>query len=112
MVSPVASLDKNKITKFGEWFRLVLQVVPDAQIYLFGSRANGNPTDESDWDILILTSQKVDKHLKNDIHEKIFPLSVEIASFIHTVITQKEDWQNNPSWYSLNKTFYTGKVVQ
>ncbi len=36
----------------------VQQVVPGAKVLLFGSRAHGVTTEESDWDILVLTKDK------------------------------------------------------
>jgi predicted nucleotidyltransferase len=82
---------------------LVLQVVPDAQVYLFGSRANGNATEESDWDILIITRAEVNRRLKDVLHHNLFPFSIEIASFINYVLVKEDQWFNNPSWYSLRK---------
>lgn len=81
---------------------LVQEVLPDAQVTLFGSRANGNPTAESDWDILILTNEEVTRALKNKVHEKLFPFSVKIRSFINFILINREQWQNDPSYYSLH----------
>jgi len=79
----------------------VLKAAPGAKVMLFGSRAYGMPTDESDWDILILTPQPVSAILKRNIHDTLFPLSLSIAAFINTVTIQENDWYNNPSYYSL-----------
>ena len=43
----------------------VQNVLPDATIILFGSRANNSETEESDWDILVLTNTPVSKELKH-----------------------------------------------
>jgi len=82
----------------------VLAVAPGAEVILFGSRAYGAPTKESDWDILILTDQPVTTALKKEIHKGVFPLSVKIGAFINTLTVQKDDWENNPSYYSLHQT--------
>jgi len=82
----------------------ILSVVPDAKVLLFGSRAYGTPTKESDWDILILTDQPVNSSIKNEIHRSIFPISVKIGAFINTLTVQKDEWENNPSYYSLHQT--------
>jgi len=82
----------------------VLAVVPGAKVLLYGSRAYGVPTSESDWDILILTEQPVDSAIKKNIHTNLFPLSVKIGAFINTLTVQKDDWENNPSYYSLHQT--------
>lgn len=88
----------------------VQQVVPGAKIILFGSRANGAPTVESDWDILILTSQPVNTAIKKEIHAHLFPLSVEIGAFINALTVQEADWLSNPSYYSLRQTIKKGMI--
>ncbi|GGA94912.1 nucleotidyltransferase domain-containing protein [Puia dinghuensis] len=88
----------------------VHRVLPDAKVMLFGSRAYGNPTSESDWDILILTPGPVNSELKKNIHVSLFPLSVEIGGFINALTIQESEWQNNPSYYSLQQTLKSGTV--
>jgi uncharacterized protein len=75
----------------------------EAEVILFGSRAKGNIHDESDWDILILSDRPVDKNLKREIRDSIYPISSKYFSFIQTVIVEKKEWHNNPSYYSLRK---------
>lgn len=82
----------------------VQQVLPNTDIILFGSRANGLFTEESDWDILVLTDEPVTPKIKKTVHDKIFPLSVSIAAFINILIVSKNDWHQNPSYYSIKKT--------
>ena len=88
----------------------VQAAVPGAKVLLFGSRAYGKPTEESDWDILILTEQPVNSAIKKNIHTRLFPLSVEIGAFINTVTVQENEWINNPSYYSLHQTIKRGMV--
>ena len=79
----------------------VLEVAPGAKVMLYGSRAYGVPTDESDWDILILTTQPVNASLKKNIHDALFPISMKISAFINTVTVQENDWSKSPVYYSL-----------
>lgn len=80
------------------------KVLPNARIFLFGSRANGRFTEESDWDILVLSDEPVTLKVKQSVHNTFFSLSVLIGSFINTIIIYQKDWQQNPSYYSLRKT--------
>ncbi len=48
----------NKAEILSKIKSLVEDEIPDAKVYLFGSRATGKVHEESDWDILILTSKK------------------------------------------------------
>ncbi len=82
----------------------VQQVVPGAEVFLFGSRGYGNPTEESDWDILVLTRQPVTPHLKKNVHSAIFPISVKISAFINMLILHENEWKNNPAYYSLHQS--------
>lgn len=88
----------------------VRQVIPDAKIILFGSRAYGTPTTESDWDVLILTDQPVNTGIKKDIHTHLFPISVEIGAFINALTVQENDWLNNAAYYPLRQTIKKGMI--
>ncbi len=81
---------------------LVKEVIPDAKIYLFGSRATGKVHEESDWDILILTEKIADRALRKKIHYKLFPFNLTINGIIDTTIVNENDWIESPSYYILN----------
>ena len=79
----------------------ILRTSPGAKVMLFGSMAYGTPTEESDWDILILTQQPVNASLKRKIHDALFPISVKITAFINTLTVQENEWEKSPAYYSL-----------
>ena len=85
--------------------------IPDAKVYLFGSRATGNLNDESDWDILIKTSMNVNRALRKKIYYKLFPLTLQILNTIDCTIVNEKDWQENPSYYVLKHSI-TNEAVQ
>src|ERR1035437_3845653 len=89
---------------------LVQEEIPDAKIYLFGSRVTGKVHDESDWDVLILTSSEVDKKLKHKINHHLFYLGLELEMIIDTVIVNEKQWLENPSYYVLRHSI-RNKVV-
>lgn len=89
----------------------VRQLVPDAQVILFGSQAAGTATEESDWDVLVLTKQKADWELKKKLWDHMFPLSVEAGTIISLLIVQEENWYKNPSYYELRQSIAAGRVV-
>lgn len=62
-------------------------------IILFGSRARGDFSKESDWDILILTSVNLDKNEKRLVRDVIFDIEIEIEEPISTLIYSKEEWE-------------------
>lgn len=89
----------------------VNDIIPGAKIMLFGSRAYGVPTAESDWDILVLTKTSVYPALKKKVHNAVFPISVQIGAFINLLIVPESDWQNNPSYYPLQQTVANRMVM-
>ncbi len=86
-------------------------VVPGAKVILFGSRAFGVPTSESDWDILILTKEKHSKSIKILIQDKLFPISVKAEAFINLLLIQEEEWKTNAAYYSLRKNIGDNLIV-
>ena len=82
-----------------------------AKISLFGSRANGNANEESDWDILILTREKPGDEITRMRQDRLFPLSVKIAAFINIIIVSEADWNTDPSYYALRQSVSTKKVM-
>ena len=83
---------------------MVQKVLPDATIILFGSRANNSETEESDWDLPVLTNTPVSKERKQKIHETIFPISVSAGGFINLLLVSQNDWNHHPSYYSIKKS--------
>lgn len=79
----------------------VHSVVPEAEVHLFGSRVVGNPTEESDWNILVLTKIKYPKATKWQIYDKLIPIAVEFCTFINLVMVQQDEWKSSPAYYSL-----------
>jgi predicted nucleotidyltransferase len=56
----------------------VLEVLPDAKVILFGSRARGTENESSDYDVLVITPTELDKSSRKKyfslIHEKLVDL--------------------------------------
>jgi predicted nucleotidyltransferase len=73
----------------------LLRIEPEAEIYLFGSRARGDFKSDSDWDVLVLSPQKqitYDYELK--LREPIFDIELETGEIISLLIYSKTDWKN------------------
>lgn len=54
-------------------------VVPDADVILYGSRARGDATDGSDYDLLVLTDRSPDFGIHERLISSIFPLQEDGA---------------------------------
>ncbi len=81
---------------------VVLEEIPDAKVYLFGSRATGKTHEESDWDILVITKKIADRQLRKKIHYKLFPFNLTINGIIEATIVNEIDWAESPLYYSLS----------
>jgi len=90
---------------------VVREEIPDAKVYLFGSRVTGKTHEESDWDILVITLINVNRDLKDRIREKLFPLKREACFFIDIKIVNEKDWYESPSYYVLRNSI-KDEVVQ
>lgn len=96
---------------FSEIKKLVLKVLPTAEVYLFGSRANGNWSEDSDWDVLIVSEEKISREIRKQVHDKLYPLSIQLGSFIHFILCGKYDWENNPAYYSLKLSISANPLI-
>ena len=70
----------------------VVQEDAYASVILYGSRARGDFKEDSDWDILVLTSRIGDKKLEEKIRDNIYELQLEFLQPVSTIIIEKENW--------------------
>jgi predicted nucleotidyltransferase len=62
--------------------KAIRQVVPDADVILYGSRARGDADEYSDYDILILVNGPADIALDTKFVKQIFPLELESGAVL------------------------------
>lgn len=78
-----------------------------AEVILFGSRARGDNTIVSDWDILILTNQKNTNELEDKFRNNLYDIELETGQIISTLVYSKEYWENylkfTPLYNKVNK---------
>ncbi|MFU8844199.1 MAG: nucleotidyltransferase domain-containing protein [Bacteroidales bacterium] len=71
----------------------ILDVDPDAEIILYGSRARGDVHDESDWDILILLDRDhVSRSDEQPFRHRIIDIEMEYGQPISVFVLSKSDW--------------------
>lgn len=84
--------EKSEILK--QIKQAVLEVDPNAEVVLFGSRARGDFHDESDWDVLILVDKdERDYKFKNKIRDVLFELELKSGEAITSIIRNKAFWK-------------------
>ncbi len=74
--------------------RAIRQVVPDADVILYGSRARGDAHEYSDYDILIIVSGTVDMKLKEKILDHVYPLELETGAVLTLFTYSKQKWDS------------------
>lgn len=68
-------------------------VDPETEVILYGSRARGDARSDSDWDILLLTSNPVNLELERKYRDKLYDLELDTGESISLFIYSKDDWQ-------------------
>ena len=85
-------MKRNKL--FNKIKRSLYPIDPGMEIVLYGSRARGDFGNESDWDILILTSVNLSKGKKKRIKDAIFDIELDAEEPISTLIYSKDGWRD------------------
>ncbi len=75
--------------------RSVREIDPQAEIWLFGSRARGDARDDSDWDFLVLTEKPVDRNLKNQLRDYLFDVELQSEKVIGSIIHSRREWEED-----------------
>lgn len=74
----------------------IREIEPDAEIFLFGSRARGDNSNESDWDFLVLTpKKKITFDYEIELREPVLNLEILTGEVISLIVYSKDDWKAN-----------------
>jgi len=75
--------------------QIVLEIIPDAEIVLYGSRARGDAAEDSDFDLLILVNDPIHWKTERVIGDRLFNLELETGKPISIQVILREKW-NSP----------------
>jgi predicted nucleotidyltransferase len=70
----------------------IREVVPGAELILYGSRARGDAGPESDYDLLILIDGPVDWRLEDCIRQRLYSLELESGVALSISAYSPSDW--------------------
>lgn len=74
----------------------IRQIVPSAEIILYGSVARGEETIESDVDLLVLVPNEVTYKLERAIRDQIYEIELESDQIISVMVRQNSRWHSRP----------------
>jgi len=72
--------------------KAIRQVVPDADVILYGSHARGDADEYSDYDILVLTDGPADIPVHKKMIDCIYPLELDTGAVLTLAIYNKQQW--------------------
>jgi uncharacterized protein len=88
--------DKAKIME--AIISVVNRNAPDSEVYLYGSRARGQESKFSDWDLLILLNRKnIPFDFETKFLDQFYEVELRTGAIISPMIYSKQDWQENHS---------------
>ena len=74
--------------------RSVHEIDPQAEVWLFGSRARGDARPDSDWDFLVLTEKQVDRSYKYTVWDQLNELELSAERVISTRVWNNRSWSD------------------
>lgn len=64
----------------------VCEIDPQAEVWLFGSRARGDARPDSDWDFLVFTNSDLSKGRRWQFSDKLYDIQLESGRMISTIV--------------------------
>ncbi len=86
---PSADIDLLKRCKAA-----IKEVLPDADLILYGSRARGQAAPDSDYDLLVLTDKEAGLELEEEIRSAIFDLQLEYDALLSVFAYNRGQWSS------------------
>ena len=86
----------------------IKSIEPAAEVILYGSRARGEATPDSDYDLLVLIDGDVNLEREDLLRRQLFPIEIESGYVLSVVVYNKKIWNTplyraTPFYQNLNK---------
>ncbi|HOM11469.1 MAG TPA: nucleotidyltransferase domain-containing protein [Spirochaetota bacterium] len=93
------SLKENERQAIVELKNAILAQYPEAEIILFGSKARGDSSDESDMDLLILIDGDVDDFMRENIFDIAYIIELKYDVVFGIIVEAKVLWYSDKTKY-------------
>jgi len=87
------SLKQRDLTAIKAAARLLKERFPVAKVVLFGSKSRRDDDEESDMDILVLTSRTLSWRERDAITEALYEIEMQHDVVISTLIVPRDEWE-------------------
>src|SRR3990172_5603360 len=87
-MSPLDNKIKDKIKE------TIMSLDPEAEVYIYGSRARGDASIESDWDVMVIMPRPVTPQLKRSIRHALYEIEWDNECVISSIIHSRDEWDN------------------
>jgi len=67
----------------------------EAEIILFGSRARGDNEDDSDWDILIITSFGISWEMEKQLRKELYLFELDFGDVLSILFISRTEWDSD-----------------
>lgn len=91
--SGTLNLGANERAALKEAKKLLQNKFPIEKLMVFGSVARGEATDESDLDLLVLTSQPMSHREKHEMSDIIFEINLSKGTNISILVVDRKTWE-------------------
>ena len=92
-------LKENERQAIVELKEPILKRYPDTEIILFGSKARGDSSDESDIDVLVLLDTNVDDHVRLYIFNVAYEIELSYDVVFGIIVQTKDLWYSDAAKY-------------
>ena len=78
----------------------ILEIEPDAEVIIYGSRTRREAGPESDWDFLVLLDGSVDQQRIDAIRHRLYNIEWDSGEVISCIVRSREEW-NSPLYKAM-----------
>lgn len=72
----------------------IVEIEPEAEVILYGSRSRGDFTEDSDWDFLILVKGTLNDQRIDQIRHQLYEIEWQGGEVISSIIRTRQEWDS------------------